>query len=68
VTDDDRLDRLGQGLGSGAGRPSGQVQLLDRQPEEEVSVFRGSATEQLDRLRWRQVAGELLSLEDRTSR
>ena len=67
VTDQDQLDRFGEFLRSSTWRPRGQVQLLVRQPEDELGSFVGTATKLFERLLWRQAGGELLSLEDRTS-
>ena len=68
VPDQDQLDGLREALRSCPRRPRGQVQLLVRQPEDELGSFVGSATKLFDRLLWRQVGDEPLSLEDRTSR
>ena len=68
VIDKDQLDRVREDLRSGPRRSRRQVQLLIRQPEDELGTFLGSATQDRDRLLRRQVGRELLSLEDRTSR
>ena len=50
VIDKHQLDRVREDLRSGPRRSRRQVQLLIRQPEDELGAFLGTATQQLDRL------------------